>query len=506
MVDAGRMFHAIDSSASRVQRPADWVSMPALAPRVRDAFLWLSVAAAVPWSLHVWMISPGVTTHDAIAHFIISREAWHRPALMLHHWGRPIDTIVYMPAAFFGLEPARVTSLILAALTVLLTVRLAQRLSVECAFAVPLLLLFQPWFLQLSGQPALTEIPFSLLMALSAWLFVSQRFLLATIVIGLFPLIRIEAIALTWLWIVVCAVRKDWRGVVIALLPIAAYAVLHRGVLGQLPGGAFPIIPGIGSVLGHAHLATHRALLWLPKSLGLGVGLPVAALAAYAIPLLLRSTPRLAVFGWYGAYFLLHFVLYRIGYTSGLDQRYLFPLAPAAALAAGLGLGMIMDEFTVSVQRLLGPRHAPAAMLRYAILAICAGAVFAAGLRTLPIPFDADATAAKAAAGWLRQQGLDDGHIVSSHVYLHYFLPGHLKAFRPGEGEGLWLYDPRILSESPSGTIAIWDSRYSEHFGLPYSALTSPPGRWVMLKEFRAAIPSADIEPARFIVFRKGQP
>jgi hypothetical protein len=476
---------------------------------MRSAFALLSVAAGVLWSLHLLVVSPGVITQDSIAHFVISREAWHRPALMLHHWGRPIDTVVYMPGALFGLPYARLTSLGLAVLTVLFTVRLAQRLGVGSVFVVPLLLWFQPWFLQLSAHASLTELPFTVLMVLGALLFVSGQVLLASVVIGLFPLIRVEALALTGLWVVVCALRKDWRAAGVALLPIAAYTLVYQWVFGQLPGGEYPIIPHIGGFFGPASGAAppRHGLLTMPKLLLAGAGLPVAALALYSLPLLIKGVPRLIVFGWYGAYLAIHLALMlRPGYWA--EQRYLFPIAPAVAVAAALGLGKLMDEVRTSVERLVKARG-PALGTSYVLLAVCSAAVLAVGLRTQTVPLDAEAVAAQSAASWLRQMGLAGGRIVATHAYVHYFLPGHLNAFRPGgDPENLYTFEqPGQLSELPPGTVAVWDSHYSEDFGLRYSTFTSEPKQWAKLKEFDASVPGPFSNPdARIVIFRKEQP
>jgi hypothetical protein len=218
--------------------------------------------------------------------------------------------------------------------------------ALQNAFVIPILLWFQPWFARWVVHPSLTENPFSLMMVLSAYLSVSGRLLPASFIVGLLPLARIEAIALTGLWTVYCIWRREWRGIALATLPIVVYAGLYRWVFGQLPGGAFPIIPTFSS---GAHLVAHAGAppgAWwrfITQVLS-GVGLPVAVLALYGAPLLIRSTTRLAVFGWYGSYVVVHIVALGIGTLAALggDQiRYLFPIAPAVSIAGALGLKVV---------------------------------------------------------------------------------------------------------------------------------------------------------------------
>ncbi len=471
-----------------------------------EAFVWLAFVGGLTWALYFLVAAKGVEGADPIGHFVISREAWHRPALMLHHWGRPINTLVYMPAAMLGLSAARVTSLVLAVLTALITMRLARRLQVQHAFVIPILLWFQPWFARWVVHPSLTENPFSLLMVLSAYLFVSGRLLPASLIVGLLPLTRIEAIALTGLWTVYCIWRREWRGVVLAILPVVVYAGLYRWVFGQLPGGDFPIIPTFSSGA-HllAHAGTPRPNWWtFVTQLLSGAGLPAVILALYGVPLIIRSASRLAAFGWYASYLMVHMVAFGIGFVAALggDQvRYLFPIAPAVSIAAALGLKSFVDQVCDSLEKLLGRR---ARRFGWLIMAACIVVALAAGLRQRPTSPDPEAVAVEAAADWLRQQGMSAGPLVSTHVLIHYFLPGHLLPLRPGvDPDALWS-NPPSPAAMPVGTVVVWDSHFSPGFGLPYDSLASSDLiRWRRLKtfEFPYERPYGRVE-----IFRKEKP
>ena len=66
---------------------------------------------------------------------------------------------------------------------------------------------------------------------------------------------------------------------------------------------------------------------------------------------------------------------------------------------------------------------------------------------------------------------------------------------------------PGVSAELPPGTIAVWDSHYSDDYGLEYSALVSAPKHWTMLKEFDASIPQTfNNTDTRYVVFRKERP
>jgi len=469
-------------------------------------FAWLTFVGGVAWALY-FLIPAGMAyeTGDAIAHYVISREAWHHPALMLHHWGRPVATLVYMPSALVGLWAARVTSLILAILTALVTLQLARRLQVPYVFAIPVLLWFQPWFVRWAVQPALTEVPFSLMMVLSAYLFVSDRLLPASLIIGLFPLTRIEAIALTGLWTIYCIWRREWRGAALAILPIVVYAGLYRWTFGLLPGGHFPIIPTGGTHL-LSHTAPHRSGWSFLIPLVSGIGLPVVIFALYGAPLILRCVPRLAVFGWYASYVLVHAVAFGAGVgvvsALGWDQiRYLSPIAPAASIAAALGLKSFVGQVGDSLERLLGRRSPPPQTLAWLVMAACIGLVLAGGLRQKPTPVDPEVGAAEATVDWLRQHGMTGPGVVATHILINFYLPGvslpgvSLPARPGGDPES---ESPPPAATMPVGTVVVWDSHFSGPLGLRHALLASNPS-WSLLKTF----PWSE---GRFEIFRKESP
>jgi len=66
--------------------------------------------------------SDGTALQDEIGHYIISRDAIANPELILDLWGRTLHTILYILPAQFGLDGARLASVGLAALTVIVSI------------------------------------------------------------------------------------------------------------------------------------------------------------------------------------------------------------------------------------------------------------------------------------------------------------------------------------------------------------------------------------------------
>jgi hypothetical protein len=462
-------------------------AMFGLSPARQVTVAWISMACGMLWALHLVLAAHGVLHDDALSHYLISREAWRQPSLIiLHHWGRPVDTLLYMVPALFGLVYARLASLVLMALTVLTTFVLARQLRVKYALVVPLFLWFQPWFLTWAGQPSMTEIPFSLMLVLSASLVASNRAALASIVIGLFPLVRTEALALTGLWLAVCVWQRAWRGALTVALPVAVYGVLSLAIGGP-PEGRFPLnlLALVGYVPHFSHAIPFRIMNWLsyPKLLLLGAGLPLTALSMYGLPRLIVIPAVRGILAGYAVYAAVHLVLYRMRIEGWPEDRYWLPLAPILSIAGALGLERVIGCIRTRGTR--GGKFAAGSVRLGAIVAaVLLVAVVVSGLRVRPISFDPEEEVSKAAVAWLRHERLTDAPILSaSSGWVNYLLPGHF-----AESGGL-------QSDWPPGSIAVWDSELSENWGISWATLSSDP-KWKPQKTFREG-------KIRIVIFRK---
>jgi hypothetical protein len=463
---------------------------PAQLSRIYQGVFWISFVGGWLWTIYLLWHSPGALTQDEIGHFVIARDAWHFPSLILNNWGRTGNTLVYMVPVLFGLTATRVAATLIAAVTVLFATKLAKKLGAEYYFAVPIVVWFQLWFCDFSHS-AITEIPFSLLLVLCAYFFVSNEFMAVSIAAGLLPIVRTEGLALAAVWAAFCIWKKNWGAAVVALVPIVLFNVVSRLVFGASELGLFTNTHPIGNL--QMQLFGVGSWSYYPKVLLKHVGLPVMLLAVYALAAILKRSSRLLVFGFYGLYMAIHMVIYHFGlYGAGGDVRYLFPIAPAVGVAAVFGL-----EYIVAACQAAGP-HVFGSDQKWLIPAVVAAVlafVLADGFRYTVRPLDAEAIDAKITTDWIRQNNLTDHRILSTHVYVYYYLPLRvpLKPY-------LW-QDPDI-ADAQAGTVAVWDSHYSEITGLPAASL-SPANGWELLRQFDYSSTGNPDQKARFIVFEK---
>ena len=90
---------------------------------------WAAFVGGLAWVSYLLAHSPGAPFDDEIAHIYLSLRAWDKPEKILNVWGRPFNTLIFMPPVLLGVEAARVWALIISSVTVLFTSLWAQTSS-----------------------------------------------------------------------------------------------------------------------------------------------------------------------------------------------------------------------------------------------------------------------------------------------------------------------------------------------------------------------------------------
>src|SRR6185437_277454 len=167
----------------------------------RSPLYWVAFCAGLAWTVIMWTRAAPLASvlDDEIGHFLIARDAWVHPQLILNAWGRVGTTLSFLLPAAAGLEVARGAALAMSAATVLIATKVAQLVGVRALALVPVFLWFQPWF-HLYGNAVITEVPFSLALMAACWAALADRTAVASVLFGLLPLMRHEGIAVAALW------------------------------------------------------------------------------------------------------------------------------------------------------------------------------------------------------------------------------------------------------------------------------------------------------------------
>jgi hypothetical protein len=424
----------------------------------RSPLYWAAFAAGLIWTVLLWTRAAPLasTLDDEIGHFLVARDSWVHPQLILNAWGRVGTTLTFMLPAALGLQVARVAALAMSAGVVLVATQIARLVGVRTLALVPVLLWFQPWFHSYANA-VLTEIPFSLALAGAIWAALAGRLEIGSFLFGLLPLMRHEGIAVLGLWAVYLLYRRAWRALALAAAPELAYQTAYALVLERAPFSLY-FHSATAGIYGHGG--------WLHYVLPLArsVGPPVGLLAILGLVAGRRNVRLLLVAAPYVLLVLLETAIFRFGlFSSGGNISFLVPVAAFAAVAAAAGTDVLIGYARRHEWR-SRPRIASGAALAVVVAAVTIGYAF----RTHPARADAAALPMRGAVRFLHARLIDPSRATATHVWFY-----ELSGTRIPAGDGYhspWSRppDPQRLER---GSVVVWDCFYSNRFGLRWRRL-----------------------------------
>lgn len=456
---------------------------------IRMGFLWGGSLVGIIWILYRLFNNKGWILDDEITHYLFSRSVWENHEQLFNHWTRPGRNIVHFPVAGLGFTATRLYTFGLALISVWVTYLAGRKLEVRALWAIPVLLLFQSWFPELS-YPVLTQTPFMLFWILGVWLGLNKKYWhYAGFCFGYLSLIRHEGILITGLWglwvtfqkggflrslIDLCKGEADGNDVAKALFRDSLYglstvsAILIYNLAAYLTVGSIPFqvyfetnptdMYGSGTIYHY-----------VPLLIG-GVGVISLVLAGLGICTLKNLWSKWSlVLLTYTAYFVMHsLIFWRGAFASGGYYHFLMPMAPVFALLGARFIGEVIHcqgfpvprKLFVSISMLLVmaqglnmPHHQVyyqdwdaitrgQAMPQYQALA-------------KPLEKGELSRCAVEASEWAKAHYPEGTTIIASHV-AHDFTQDLLSTKEWEAQKYARLY------QMPVGTVFIWDRSYSD--------------------------------------------
>lgn len=432
---------------------------------------WSCFALGLLWLLSLLARATGTPLDDEIAHVVIARSIWQHPEVALNIWGRVANTLIYAVPSLVGLTGARLASVTMAVLTVLVTTAVAQRLGVKRLYLVALMLWFQPWFNDLS-YAAITEVPFSLVMILGMYWWLEGRYEQAAVAFSVLSLIRHEGIAFFGLWVLYMLVTRRWKAALVGWLPIALYNLVY-GLALHVPLSELPFAiyfrPNAGTFYGSGSL-----LNYIPAVI-VGVGFAELVWGIYGVLPAIRLGRRAWIFFPFLLYFVIQSVIFWLGlFGSGGYGLFLLPMAPGFALLAALGAEHVLDGLMKAARQ--NRAQTRQIVIRLWALVVVVPVLFF-GLRTRPYEASSILHALSDAAAWLKANPPTTGQVYSSHPWFNYAddLPATQSIS----------YDNLVQPDQiHSGDVFVWDDYYSERLGYTYAVMTDPANHWTVLHTF----------------------
>lgn len=330
---------------------------------MRHGFLWGGLLIGITWILYRLLNNTGWILDDEISHYLFSRSVWENHEQLFNHWTRPGRNFVHFPFAVFGFTATRLYTFGLALITLWVTMLAGRKLEVRAVWAIPVLLLFQSWFPELS-YPVLTQTPFMLFWILGVWFGLNKKYWhLAGFCFGYLSLIRHEGILITGLWGLWVIFQSGGfaRTIIDCVRGDAEFSVVPKALFRDAIYGVSTVSPiliynlaaylTVGTIPFNVYFETNPTDMYgsgsifhyVPLLIG-GVGLVSLILAGLGLCTLKKLWGKWSLLLiTYIAYFVMHSLIYWKGaFASGGYYHFLMPMAPAFALLGARFIGEVL--------------------------------------------------------------------------------------------------------------------------------------------------------------------
>ena len=148
-----------------------------------------SIIAFIFWIL----IDNTYDNGDSITHYAISRYSWQHMYLLFDNWGKPVFTILSSPFSQFGWKGMTFFNSLTGVITTCLVAQIIDKLKWNISPYCALLLFFIPNF-PLALNSGLTEPLYALVLTLTIYLIVIERYAWVAIAISFLPFVRSEGL------------------------------------------------------------------------------------------------------------------------------------------------------------------------------------------------------------------------------------------------------------------------------------------------------------------------
>jgi len=173
----------------------------------------------------LWKTEGYIGEADSLTHYRFSRYSWRFPEFLLHHWAKPLFTLLTSPFAQFGHGGMALFNLLAGLASAYLAWLSARKLGYNSRYLIPVMLFFMPVY-SLNVLSGLTEVLFGLNIILTTYLCLDKKYLPAAIVISFSPLVRTEGIILMAVFGLFFLIKKQYRYIPWFLTGSLVYSII----------------------------------------------------------------------------------------------------------------------------------------------------------------------------------------------------------------------------------------------------------------------------------------
>jgi hypothetical protein len=468
----------------------------------------LLVLSLVYW-IAISLLSEGNPMRaEAYQHYMFSHYSFQYPELLLHHWGKPVYTLLSSPFSQFGYEGAKIFSVLIGILTAYFTWRIAGIARLNYRPVVFLLVIFTPYYALLMIS-SMTETLFSFFLILSIFLYLDKRPVCAAILLSFIPFVRSEGYAVILAFILVMLLNKKWKAIPFLLTGTIIYSVIggfyyddFLWVFTQSPYNPDGVeFYGTGEFL--FYFKSSKIIFGDLISILIVVG-TLLFLIKYTRGLIKKSlappfTTDLLILvpGIFFGFFLMQSFLWYKGMMGVYGSfRFIVSIAPLGALMALYGLNLIP------------PKIFRPAWLQHIVLLLIGTLSIVITLNQNPFPYPLSPTQLvnKEVADYIINNKIDEHKIWYADVSYFYFLDHNPFSKTKSEIMGIGRADHEFATLP--GDYIIWDQHFSPNeLSLPLERLLNS-GQFELIRGFHPAVPflTFNNQNYRVMLFKRLEP
>lgn len=200
---------------------------------------------------------------DSYSHYQMAKHAYKYPENLLHHWGKPMFTLLASPFAQFGLKGVEFYNLTCYLLAAWFAYKTAKVLNYPLPWWAVIMVMFTPQVFETSFS-SLTEPTAAVILMSSTFLFATRRFVWGAVVASFLLMVRTETFIFFPLWALFLAWEKQWKAIPFLASGFVIYSLAGWSyyndilwVINEIPYSDASDVYGTGSLMHFADSYEH---------------------------------------------------------------------------------------------------------------------------------------------------------------------------------------------------------------------------------------------------------
>lgn len=162
---------------------------------------------------------------DNISHYNISHFAFQHPRLFLDNWGKPFFTLLSSPFSQFGFKGIVFFNIICGILTSFFAFQIVKELKYTYSYLACVFVTFSQYYFMMH-LTALTEILFGLMLVISIFLALKNKYILSAILLSFLPFVRNEGFMVFPFFFFYFISNKQYQKVTFMLTGFITYSII----------------------------------------------------------------------------------------------------------------------------------------------------------------------------------------------------------------------------------------------------------------------------------------